>query len=135
MKLMGMTVEAITFDPQPVPANVAMVMSAMEAAHHVQEERRLTRREPYRTITQLRLFRDLPTQPAWELFTRDINRRGMGFITRHRLPLGYGGIIVLPNENKEAVSVHCSLTRCREAIAGWYEGSICFNREQPQFDI
>jgi hypothetical protein len=31
--------------------------------------------------------------------------------------------------------VHCTLLRCREAAPGWFEGSVYFNREQPQFDL
>jgi hypothetical protein len=122
------------FESETVPAEAAMVMSALEAADHDQQDRRLASRVPFRTKTQLRLFRDEPNMPGWELFTRDVNRRGLGFLTRHRLPLGYGGVVVLPDANGERSSVHCTLSRCREAAPGWFEGCICFNREQPQFE-
>ena len=79
-----------TFDPDAIPTEVAMVMSALEAGSHAMEERRMTRRAPFRAATRLRLFRDQPVTPGWKLYTRDVNRRGLGFITRHRLPLGYG---------------------------------------------
>src|ERR1700722_7017653 len=85
-----------SFDTQGIPAEAALVMSALEAGDQSQQEKRIVRRGPYRTITQLRLFRDQPETPGWELFTRDVNRRGMGFLTRHRLPLGYGGVVLLP---------------------------------------
>ena len=124
-----------TLEPEPIPTEVAMVMSALEAGSHALEERRMTRREPYRVATRLRLFRDQPVTPGWLVYTRDVNRRGMGFITRHRLPLGYGGVIVLPDDQSGLADIHCTLLRCREATPGWFEGSVYFNREQPQFDL
>jgi hypothetical protein len=132
-----MTLTACTEEIQsqePIPADAALVMSALEAAHSAREERRMARRLPYRTVTQLRLFRDEPGSTPWELYTRDINRRGFGFLTRHRLPLGYGGVAVLVDRSGRSTPVHCTLCRCREAAAGWFEGSISFNREQPQFE-
>jgi hypothetical protein len=127
--------EIDSFDTQAIPAEAAMVMSALDAGDVPYEEKRVIRRVSYRTITRLRLFRDQPDSPGWEVFTRDVNRRGLGFLSRHRLPLGYGGVVQLPDENGASASVHCTLSRCREAAPGWYEGCICFNREQPQFDL
>jgi hypothetical protein len=135
MTLTGSQADVVeTFQTETVPAEAAMVMSALEAGNHDQHERRRVPRIPFRTRTHLRLFRDLPDAPGWELYTRNVNRRGLGFLTRHRLPLGYGGVVVLPNENGIRSSVHCTLSRCREAAPGWFEGCICFNREQPQFE-
>jgi hypothetical protein len=123
-----------TTETDSIPADAAMVISALEAGDHSCEERRLTRRISYRTTTQIRLFRDGPTDPGRIVYTRDINRRGLGFVTSHRLPLGYGGIVRLPDERGEQRDVHCTLLRCREAAPGWFEGSVYFNRDQPQFD-
>jgi len=119
---------------QTIPASAAMVLSALEAASGSELERRLTGRTAYRTTTELRLFRDQPCSPGRTVYTRDINRRGVGFVTTHRLPLGYGGVLRLPDANGEPVDVHCTLLRCREAAPGWYEGSAYFNRDQPQFE-
>jgi hypothetical protein len=120
---------------KPIPAAVAMVMSALEAGDHSREiEKRAVPRNSYRTTTQLRLFRDERATPTWTLYTRDINRRGMGFVTSHRLPLGYGGVVMLPDADGEPRGVHCTLSRCREASPGWFEGCLHFNREQPHFD-
>jgi hypothetical protein len=126
--------ESETNQTSSIPAEVAMVMSAIEAGAHIQNEQREVRRAKYRTATNLRLFRDDAMAPAWRLYTRDINRRGLGFITPHRLPLGYGGIVLLRDGNGKMERVHCTLSRCREATPGWYEGSLHFNREQPHFD-
>ena len=135
MTLTGSEFDAVeTFQTETVPAEAAMVMSALEAGEHHDQDRRRARRAPFRTRTHLRLFRDRPEAPGWELYTRDVNRRGLGFLTRHRLPLGYGGVVVLPDQNGGRSSVHCTLSRCREAAPGWFEGCICFNREQPQFE-
>ena len=124
----------ITDELDPIPSQVQMVLSAMEVGNTNQLERRLTGRASFRMTTQFRLFRDGTGAPARVLYTRDINRRGVGFITPHRLPLGYGGIMRLPADNGGTTEVHCTLLRCREAAPGWYEGSAYFNRDQPQFD-
>ena len=54
----------------------------------------------------------------------------MGFITRHRLPLGYGGRVQVLGPRGEPITIQCTLYRCREAAPGWYEGALYFNREQ-----
>jgi hypothetical protein len=134
MVLAEYTEDVISEDAEAIPADAALIISAIDAAGGGRLERRLTRRISYRTTTELRLFRDEPSAPQRVLYTRDINRRGIGFVTSHRLPLGYGAVVRLPNERGEWVEVHCTLLRCREAAPGWYEGSAYFNREQPQFD-
>jgi hypothetical protein len=87
----------------------------------------------YRVRAQLQLFADPPGADPWILYTRDINPKGLGFITRHRLPLGYGGKIQLPSPTSQIVTIHCTLYRCREAAQGWFEGALYFNRDQWTF--
>ena len=58
----------------------------------------------------------------------------MGFITPHRLPLGYGGWVELLSPRGRKIRAHCTLFRCREAVKGWYDGALYFNREQHVFD-
>ncbi len=126
--------EVQPFEPGVIPPDAAMVMSALEAGRQGRIERRVARRVPYRVSTLFRLFSDdIGTQPK-VLFTRDINRRSLGFVTASRLPLGYGGIVDLPDDFGNLIGVHCTLLRCREAAPGWFEGAVYFNREQPQFD-
>ena len=128
-----------------VPAQVELVMSALEAGRHAGQaadyagpNRRTAKRRPLRVKATLRLFSDAPNTPAWTLFTRDVHSRGLGFITPHRLPLGYGGVLELPAScfgpaaEGEMILIPCTLLRCREAAAGWFEGSVYFNREQPR---
>jgi hypothetical protein len=129
----GHAVEAVEAERE-LPPEVAMVMSALEAGQNCRIERRMMHRFPFRAVARLRLFRDAPDSPGFELFTRDINRRGVGFITRHRLPLGYGGTVALPGTGHKSGVIHCTLFRCREAAPGWFEGCLGFNREQPQYD-
>jgi hypothetical protein len=136
MTLTGLYTDDIReFAVEPIPAEAAMVMSSLDAGVQSLQDRRMCPRATYRTTTHLRLFRDEAGSSGWEIFTRDVNRRGMGFLTRHRLPLGYGGKVILPDLNGDACTVHCTLLRCREASPGWFEGSVTFNREQPQFDL
>lgn len=113
------------------PPEADLIISALEAGRAGgTADRRRTRRIGYRVPAILRLFSDLPDTDPWTLYTRDIDRRGIGFITRHRLPLGYGGMIRLPLPNGDFLEAHCTLLRCREAAPGWYEGALYFNREQ-----
>ncbi|MDB5292739.1 MAG: hypothetical protein JWL69_3980 [Phycisphaerales bacterium] len=121
--------------PKPFPAQVELILSAIEAGQHSRRERRTVSRIPYRAQAKLQLFSDHPNSPAWTLYTRDVNRRGLGFISPHRLPLGYGGLIELRTPDGRVQSIHCTLVRCREAAPGWFEGSLHFSREQPDFAL
>ena len=121
--------------PEPTwPAEVDLILSAMEAAEGIAPERREHGRLPYRVRADLRLFSDIAGTDPWTLYTRDVNARGLGFITPHRLPLGYGGTVDLMTPRGRKLRVHCTLFRCREAVKGWYDGALYFNREQHAFD-
>jgi len=78
----------------------------------------------------LRLFSDPEGAPPWKLYTRDVSLRALGFLTPHRMPLGYGGIVELPGPDGKMVRAHCTVFRCRPAARGWYEGALSFHREQ-----
>ena len=115
------------------PAQVDLILSALETGQHPAHERRTSRRARYRVRTRLRLFSDPPLASPWIVYTRDIHARGLGFISPNRLPLGYGGLIELPGPDGTLTNVHCTLLRCREAAPGWYECSVYFNRERPEW--
>ena len=129
--------------PRPEPlrsdnewlAEAELVLSAMEAgtpaAAH--DNRRRHPRRRYHVVAELRLFSDTPGTPRWRLFTRDVSVRGVGFITRDCMPLGYGGIVELPGPHGRPLSINGTLFRCREIGNGWYEGALYFNREQWMF--
>lgn len=119
----------------PWPPQVEMILSAIETGQHGARNRRAARRNSYRVRARLRLFSDPPLASPWMLYTRDIHSRGLGFLTSHRLPLGYGGLIELPGPDGGIVTINCTLLRCREAAPGWYEGSVYFNREQAAFAL
>ena len=120
--------------PQALPQEVEFILSALEAGEYSGPPRRRTPRRPYRTAAALKLFSDAPHAAPWQLFVRDVNPQGLGFVTRHRLPLGYGGILTLPAPDSRVLKIDCTLLRCREAVQGWFEGSMYFNREQGVFD-
>ena len=125
------------------PAEVDLIISAMAAG----EDRasaavpgvtpgvthRQHPRMSYRVIAALRLFSDQHDAPPWQLFTRDVGPRGLGFVTSHRLPLGYGGTVELPTPDGQIIEVPCTLLRCREIASGWFDGGLYFNREQAVF--
>jgi hypothetical protein len=113
------------------PPEVELILSALEAAGNAHDERRSHERIPYRVLAELRLYSDPPAQPLWQLYSRDVSVRGMGFITPHQLPLGYGGVVQIPTPRTgRLISVAGTLFRCREVSSGWFEGSLYFNREQ-----
>lgn len=115
------------------PAEVDLVLSALEAAAPVHDDRREYPRLPYRVRAELRLFSDTPGSAPWQLFTRDVSVRGVGFVTRDRLPLGYGGTVSLITPNGRPVNVNGTLFRCRDIGNGWYEAAMYFNRDQYMF--
>ena len=125
--------------PNPVqeasalPAQVQMILSALEAGAFSGQEKRRASRRHYHVRARLRLFVDAAGAPAWVLYTRDVSARGIGFICQHRLPLGYGGTLSLCAPDGTSLTVDCVLLRCRETVHGWYEGSLYFNREQFAF--
>ena len=113
------------------PPEVDLILSALEAAGMPHDERRRHQRTVYRIAAELRLYSDAPGQASWRLYSRDVSMRGMGFITSHRLPLGYGGVVQLPAPRSgRIVTIAGTLFRCREVSTGWFEGSLYFNREQ-----
>jgi hypothetical protein len=120
-----------------IPHDAQLVMSALEAGNAASAppgDRRRSRRRAYRTIASLWLFSDPMATPLMNLYTRDISRRGLGFITRIALPLGYGGIVELPAPDGRLLNLHCTVLRCRQTVPEWYEGHLHFNRDQLDFD-
>jgi len=118
------------------PAEVEMILSAMDVGSAESgAERRTVARLPYRVRGKLRFFSDPPESLLWSVYIRDIDRRGLGFVTEHRLPLGYGGWIELPSPGGRLMKIHCTLFRCRQCTQGWFEGGLYFNREQHVFDF
>lgn len=120
--------------PRIVPAEVDFILSALDTAGTNMQDRRGAGRVVIRTLAELQLYSDLPGAKPWVLYSRDGTTRGLGFITRHRLPLGYGGLVHLRGPNGEDLSIACTVRRCHETVNGWFEGSLSFNREQWAFD-
>lgn len=115
------------------PPEVDIILSAMELSNRPEGESRRSQRLAYRVRAELRLFADGPQAAPWVLYTRDADPRGLGFITPHRLPLGYGGSVELLTPGGRKQRIACTLYRCREVSPGWYEGALYFNREQWMF--
>ena len=117
-----------------IPQEAEFILSALEAGQYNGKSRRHTYRRSYRVSACLKLFSDGPQTPPWTLYVRDISPKGLGFVTRHRLPLGYGGMLTIMSPQGQITRIDCTLLRCREAVQGWFEGSMYFNREQGMFD-
>jgi hypothetical protein len=121
--------------PPAFPPEAELVISALEAAGERHDDRRRHPRRRFRAVADLHLFSDAPGTPLWKLYTRDISIRGVGFITRERLPLGYGGVVQLPAPSSgRPMGINGTLFRCRDIGNGWFEGALYFNREQWMFD-
>src|SRR5688572_26529435 len=116
------------------PAEVDLILSAMESGRHraADDERRDVPRVPLRVKGRLRLFSDAAHVSPRAIYTRDAHPRGLGFITPHRLPLGHGGFVEFTGPDGRPRRIQCTLHRCRETAPGWFEGSVHFNREQPE---
>jgi hypothetical protein len=116
------------------PPEVNLILSAMDAApkpdHH---QGRREQRLQYRVRAELKLHADAPDSAPWVLYTRDVDPRGLGFITPDRLPLGYGGWIELFTPRGRKARIDCTIYRCRQVIPEWFEGALYFNREQWMF--
>lgn len=118
-------------DPTYLPPEARLILSALAAADSsVAENRRDFPRTLYQVRACLRLFSDPDGSAPWKLYTRDVSSRSVGFLTPHRLPLGYGGIVELPGPDGTTVRAHCTLFRCRQTVRGWFEGALCFHRPQ-----
>lgn len=120
------------------PPEVDMILSAMEVARSsaarsgfgvAAADRRDGARQPYRTRAQLKLYADPADAPPAVLYTRDADRRGVGFITPTLLPLGYGGWVTLQAPDGQTVRVECTVYRCRRTVQGWFEGALSFHRD------
>ena len=112
-----------------------MILSAMDMTPPAQTDSRHGRRLPYRVRAELRLHSDAPGDQPWIVYTRDVDPRGVGFISPHRLPLGYGGWVELLTPSGRRSRIACTLFRCREVLPGWYEGALYFNRQQWMFAV
>lgn len=111
---------------------VDVVLSALDASRcHGGPDRRSVHRRPHRVPADLRLFADGPRGTPWELFSRDVDARGLGFVCRDRLPLGYGGLVELEAPDRTPILAPCTVYRCRECGPDWYEGSLYFHQPQP----
>ena len=116
------------------PAEVELILSAMDSGRHgaAGPDRREQPRLDLRVRGRLRLFSDGPQAGPRVIYTRDAHPRGLGFITAHRLPLGHGGFVEFTGPDGRPRRIQCTLHRCRETAPGWFEGSVHFNREQPE---
>ena len=135
MKIADQHEHLLQLERQPRPKEVEFILTALEAGHLSPEhDRRSQTRKSIRTTAEVQLFSDRPGTAPRVIYTRDASSRSMGFISKQRLPLGYGGRIQLRGPHGEDLDIACTVIRCQLAISGWYEGSVSFNREQFAFD-
>jgi hypothetical protein len=122
----------VAADMECWPAEVSLILSALDAGAPA-GERRQHERVPYRVTAILSLFVDRKGAGPCPIYVRDASPRGLGFVANRRLPLGYGGAVDILAPDGRRLTAHCTLFRCREAVPGWFEGALYFNREQSAF--
>lgn len=116
------------------PADVDFILSALEAGvSNAHVDKRQAVRLPYRAIGHLKLYSAPLDEPATTIYTRDVCPKSLGFVTQSRLPLGYGGILTIKGPDGQEMRLDVTLLRCREAVPGWFEGAVYFNRQQMTF--
>jgi hypothetical protein len=116
-----------------LPREVEFIISALEAGPRPSEERQKLRRTTYRVVATLKLFSDDPEAPPTVIYTRHVNEQAVGVLSPQPLTLSHGGVMRIRAPQGEMMEVACTVLRCREVAAGWYEGALYFNREQPCF--
>jgi PilZ domain len=123
----------ITQSEEELARQAEFILSALDAGQHRSKERRHAPRVAYRVRAMVRLYSDPDEAQAKTVFTRDVSPRCLGFVTPHRLPLGYGGVLEFEDPEGNPIKLDCTLLRCHETADGWFEGSVYFNRPQWQF--
>ena len=70
-----------------------------------------------------------------QVFTRDADSRGTGYVSLGPLPEGTRAVLHLPdpNDGGRTQRIECRVRRSREVGNGLFEGSVEFVGEQPQF--
>jgi hypothetical protein len=79
------------------------------------------------------LFAERHSGESRELFTRDADGRGLGFVCRDALPLGYGGMVSLTSPGGHDIEVAATVYRCRPCANGWFEGTLYFHDDVDAF--
>jgi hypothetical protein len=110
------------------PPEAHLILSALEAGRASANvpNRRRGSRNSYRARAELFLFSDLNGTDPWVLFTRDLDINGIGFLCQRHIPLGQSGTVLWKDPKDRQHRAYCTVTRCREAVQGWYEGALSF---------
>jgi hypothetical protein len=99
-----------------------------------QADRRKEPRYRYQVRARLELVdEDGQTVDSTSLHTRDVNSRGTGFVTSGDVSNDTRGVLHLPEPGGNTTRVACRVRRSREAGAGWFEGVVEFDDNQPVF--
>jgi hypothetical protein len=125
--------EAVELNDGPFPREVEFIISALEAGPRPLVDRHRLPRSPYRRRALLRLYSDPPGGRPYLLYTRDVSTCAIGFLAARPVTLSHGGVLTIPSPYGKVMNVSCTVLRCREAVPGWFEGAIYFNRPQNLF--
>jgi hypothetical protein len=116
-----------------IPADARFVLSVLNGdGSSNSNDRRRFARNPYVAPGELEVIGDA-APPRTAVYTRDVNRWGVGFVTQHPLPLGRDATLRIWIEGQMLMLRSCVL-RCREVLPGWYEGAALLYSEEPRLE-
>ena len=70
-----------------------------------------------------------------DIRTRDLNRLGLGFLSRQDLSVLGEAELRLPGVTGRVVCVPCRVRRSRELGNGWFDGLVEFLQPQPMLTV
>ncbi|HVT87603.1 MAG TPA: hypothetical protein VHD56_02015 [Tepidisphaeraceae bacterium] len=118
------------------PSEVRLITSVLEQQESLFENRRSMTRYPYRVKAGIEIIEGSGMHPSRsvQVYTRDANARGLGFVSNRELSLGVKARLHLPSPADRPRWIACSIVRCRSFIDGWFEGAVLFDNDQRMFE-
>jgi hypothetical protein len=113
------------------------VVALNDALNAAVRDRKVERRQVPRVKYQVEATLEPVAENAQDVnvFTRDADPKGTGFVSSKPMPEGSRAVLHLPPKDgqTEPQRIECRVRRSREIANGLFEGSVEFLGNQPQF--
>lgn len=113
------------------------VMALNDALNASLRDRKVERRQTPRVKYQVNATIEPVAENGQDVnvFTRDADPKGTGFVSSKPMPEGSRAVLHLPSNDGQAdpQRIECRVRRSREIGNGLFEGSVEFLGDQPQF--
>jgi hypothetical protein len=107
------------------PLEVRCLLDSLARPALISRERRARKRIPCRIRATCRLLRaKQPPGPEMQIYLRNYDDRGVGFMMDAALPLGELVELNIPVSDGTKKTVRCRVHRCRQFSEGWFEGAL-----------